>query len=509
MGELRENKEINIDWEKFKSNAKADNLIRAKQGYIEFCEMLHETDFELVSDYIKAIEKVELKYKLDDNIRFNTNPNNFKRCTYKAILDFKERLIKNNDEFIKFAGLSDGVLIAQIKTFDGGVVDIDMSAYNEWNKVRQDFYNKLREVGGYTSDYYKTIKDKIHIFIDSAALNSISPDNFKRFAYKSVINFKNNLKLNNDTFINFIGITKKGNLIGEVKTFDGGVIEIDTGAYGEFIKARQDFYNKLEEVNGYTTDFYKGKDVRMEIFIDSVRTNVSPSHFKTYTYNRIIKFKNNLAKDGDSFITFIGQTDKNSLIAKIKTFDGGEIYIDINSYSRWNKGRKNTCDYCLSKGYKVLSPYINATEKILANFNCGHKPNWILPSNLKQGFACSICSESKGEKIIRLYLEKNNINFKQEHRFKDCKHKNLLRFDFYIPNYNLCIEFDGEQHYKAFNHFGGEERFKDTKNKDKIKNNYCKENEINLLRIPYYEIENAEKILDREFEKLRKLKEVC
>ncbi|HFD2033423.1 TPA: hypothetical protein ACF2DD_002000 [Clostridium perfringens] len=133
----------------------------------------------------------------------------------------------------------------------------------------------------------------------------------------------------------------------------------------------------------------------------------------------------------------------------------------------------------------------------------------VVPSNLKSGVGCPICDESKGEKAIRLYLEKNKIGFIQEYRFEDCRCKKELPFDFYIPEYNLCIEFDGEQHHKAFKYFGGEEKLKLTQTRDKIKDDYCKDNGINLLRIPYYKLDEIEEILDEEFDRLRKeLKEI-
>lgn len=103
--------------------------------------------------------------------------------------------------------------------------------------------------------------------------------------------------------------------------------------------------------------------------------------------------------------------------------------------------------------------------------------------NNRQG--CPICKESKGEKVIDQYLHSINIEFERQKTFKGCKYKCLLKFDFYLPCYNLCIEFDGEQHYTPIEHFGGEKEFRKIQKKDQIKTDYCKQNGINLIRIRY------------------------
>ena len=87
-----------------------------------------------------------------------------------------------------------------------------------------------------------------------------------------------------------------------------------------------------------------------------------------------------------------------------------------------------------------------------------------------------------------------------QYKFDDCKFKYVLPFDFYLPQYNCCIEFDGEQHYKIIKHFGGFDKFVDTKIRDTIKNEYCKNNDIKLIRISYWNFNNIEKILKNELE---------
>jgi len=105
----------------------------------------------------------------------------------------------------------------------------------------------------------------------------------------------------------------------------------------------------------------------------------------------------------------------------------------------------------------------------------------------KQGQGCLKCKESKGEKRIRNVLESNNIKFIQEKTFNDCKDKTLLRFDFYLIDYNICIEYDGIQHFEEVKHFGGYEALCETQRRDVIKNEYCKTNNIQLIRINYKE----------------------
>ena len=62
-----------------------------------------------------------------------------------------------------------------------------------------------------------------------------------------------------------------------------------------------------------------------------------------------------------------------------------------------------------------------------------------------------------------------------------------MPFDFYLPDYNICIEYDGEEHFQPVEFFGGEEKFQRRIENDEIKNNYCKNNNIKLIRIPYFD----------------------
>ena len=65
------------------------------------------------------------------------------------------------------------------------------------------------------------------------------------------------------------------------------------------------------------------------------------------------------------------------------------------------------------------------------------------------------------------------------------KYCTMLPFDFYLPNQNICIEYDGEQHFKPIEKFGGQENLKNVQNRDKIKTEFCEKQGITLIRIPY------------------------
>ena len=110
---------------------------------------------------------------------------------------------------------------------------------------------------------------------------------------------------------------------------------------------------------------------------------------------------------------------------------------------------------------------------------------------------CPDCNNSIGENEIEKILINNNIKYDKQKMFNDCKYKNLLRFDFYLEDYNICLEYDGIQHFKINEYYGGEKAFKEQKIKDSIKNEYCKNNNIELIRIRYNEKVNKklEKII--------------
>jgi hypothetical protein len=106
------------------------------------------------------------------------------------------------------------------------------------------------------------------------------------------------------------------------------------------------------------------------------------------------------------------------------------------------------------------------------------------------GQGCPRCNDSKGETEISKYLLDNKFNFISQKRFDGCRNKIPLRFDFYLPDKNICIEYNGIQHYEPIEFFNGKDGLISQMNRDKIKEDFCIKNNIKLIVIRYDESVN-------------------
>ena len=150
-------------------------------------------------------------------------------------------------------------------------------------------------------------------------------------------------------------------------------------------------------------------------------------------------------------------------------------------------------------GYKMISnkeDYINQDSKLKALCPNGHIYEFSI-NNFQQGKRCSQCKMSGGEQEISRVLNKYSIEYKFNYRFNTNNIIKTKPFDFKILNKNICIEYDGQQHY----HFQFDNNLLDLMNRkhiDTIKTKYCEDNNIKLIRIPYWEFDNIENILIKE-----------
>lgn len=217
---------------------------------------------------------------------------------------------------------------------------------------------------------------------------------------------------------------------------------------------------------------------------------------------------NYIEKEGYKLIKFITLNGVNS---KIEIWCGEENHSHRKmSFHNFQQGRRcvncrgylthqDVKEYIESFGYRLLSEeYENNRQMLLIQCDKGHNPYEVNFNNFKDNESrCPYCNNSKGEDVIKNFLTDKKINFISQYKFEDCRGKSRpLPFDFYLTDYNICIEYDGKQHFKygCFNM-----DLLDLMNRkycDDYKTKYCEDNNILLIRISYWEKDKIENILN-------------
>lgn len=218
-------------------------------------------------------------------------------------------------------------------------------------------------------------------------------------------------------------------------------------------KSTEYFLEKAKESHGDKFDYskvdYKNIHTNVKIICKkhSLEFEVTPSNFISNIHNCPECFK-----------------EKNSTIR----------ITNKEFIEECNKVHNNLYDYSKTKYCGAFEKVIIICKKHGEFYQSGdaHK-------NKLQG--CPHCCTSNGELAVKSYLEQNNINFIQQKIFAGCAHKGLLKFDFYLPDHNIAIEFQGRQHFEEVSYFGGKEGFQETLLRDQIKENYCRNFFIKLI----------------------------
>jgi len=152
----------------------------------------------------------------------------------------------------------------------------------------------------------------------------------------------------------------------------------------------------------------------------------------------------------------------------------------------------------LGPEFKLVSQYYNSKKPITVEHTTKHhKFSTRINTILQDAISCPICNESHMESLTRQYLIAHNITFESQKRFPDCRYKRELPFDFYLPENNTLIELDGGQHFKEVPYFNQREGLTTRTCRDTIKDKYCTDKGINLIRIGYSELDNLTNDLDK------------
>jgi hypothetical protein len=277
-----------------------------------------------------------------------------------------------------------------------------------------------------------------------------------------------------------------------------------------------------KNTSAYTTARRKGKD-----FFDKITSHMTKKHIWTdeELYDEVSKYERladfiNQSKDADSAARRRGKEFYNKLTADLEKdyyrfWSDEDITNELQKYKSRREVQLNDpylYTLAMNKGEEFFDKSLPRVKKLkwtnkelkdeakkyLSHFDFqkGNNSAYQVARNRGADFYKSITKHfidnlSTGETLISRILTHFNINFMKQYKFEDCTNLRTgrycykLPFDFFLPNNNTCIEYDGIQHFQAVAHFGGEEGFVKRKILDKIKTEYCKKNNIKLIRIPY------------------------
>jgi len=185
-------------------------------------------------------------------------------------------------------------------------------------------------------------------------------------------------------------------------------------------------------------------------------------------------------KDGEGYLYCVNVTNFQQI------FSGKNKFSTNNPYAK-----ENLTKYLNDNNIEVEIVELNQSKKkSIFKCSCGREFQTTINALLSENKTrCSKCvsKESKYSLMTRKWLEDNKIPYETEYRFKDCRYKYPLPFDFKVNwrNKTVLIEVDGGQHYYT-TQWTDQKDLEGIKIRDKIKTKYCKENGYILLRIPYW-----------------------
>ena len=294
----------------------------------------------------------------------------------------------------------------------------------------------------------------------------------------------------------------------------------------QFLRQMQELNSNIEILSKYEKDNIK---VKCKCKICGFEWSSNPSNLlqgkgcKQCHFNKLSKLK---MKSHEDFIKDVYKTNKN--IKVLSKYSGVKnkvqceclihnrrFNIGANHLLRGETGCKECIDIklhlgCLktheqfvselsdiSKNIEVIGKYDGAKNNIEVKcLKCGHIWNPVA-SSLLCGTGCPCCRRSKGEEKIEEYLIKNNITFEPQKKFSELRNILPLSYDFYLPDYNLLIEYQGQFHDGTTSMVDKDKYFERQKINDNLKKDYAKNNNYNLLEIWYYDFDKIDSLIDK------------
>lgn len=176
------------------------------------------------------------------------------------------------------------------------------------------------------------------------------------------------------------------------------------------------------------------------------------------------------------------------------------LWSQHSSKRMTNKEFFDRVESLVGNEYEFMEDYVNARTKLRVLHNkCGNE-YLVTPNRFFAGTRCPICKSSKGEREVERMLDVLGVLYEVEKEFDELGKK---RFDFYLPLYDACIEYDGKQHFEEIAHFGGRYNLERQQRSDNIKNVYCMLNDIPLLCIPYWDYDRIPELVTQFLNELQ------
>jgi len=281
-------------------------------------------------------------------------------------------------------------------------------------------------------------------------------------------------------------------------------------------KTTEQFIQESRKIWGDKYDYslvdYKNSSTKVKIIYDNLIFEQNPmSHLKglcverNITIDNFIK-KSNLIHNNRYDYSKVNEIKDEVLIGLNGVYYKQNPYNHLSGYKPENiklSIRKNNEDFIResnlvhdNKYNYDKTIYVKNQEKVI--ITCPLHGDFLQrPISHISGSGCPNCNEYLGERKISQFLKSKGINFERQKKFYDCRNVFELPFDFYIPSKRTLIEFDGIQHFQPIENFGGLEAYEKLKVDDQIKNDYCEENFINLIRIKYDLVNRIHEILSK------------
>ena len=345
-------------------------------------------------------------------------------------------------------------------------------------KRKNDFIAKARKVHGDRYDYSEVnyVNNKIKVIIVCEEHGRFEQDPNNHLKGKGCRSCSNNTLKTNDEYVEQAKKVhgekydyqctdyKNGKSKVKINCHKHGIFEKIAGDHLRgfgcpdcvfddiSISLKNDFFKKAKDVHGDRYDYSKVKYIAM---ISKIQLNCKEHG------NFSIVAKTHLSSEG-----YCPKCKNRDKVEDFK-YKAKSVHGELYDYSKIKKYSKKVEIVCKKHG-----SFIQCSSK---HITCQS--------------GCPRCNNSKGEKAVGKFLKRLKLDFKDQVRFEKCRGVNnrKLVFDFFLPSLNMVIEFDGRQHFDKIDFFGGEKIFKTQIENDKIKNDFCMKNNINMLRIKFNE----------------------